>query len=386
VRLLDIKIAAPISGNRLEWAFFQLGLMKRGLLVLSAICSMLILSCGENTVSEASEEENTPAVKGFRKSGSAYPIVKLSVPLFQIREAPDVESRGLSNLQKGDPLELLGPVSEQVTRLTIGEKTFYQPWLLVRTQAGAEGWVHAAVVTGEVPEGLRLKALVGKVLAREASEYAQAFNEMASAATVVQTIRLAHQLCEQLTIVMQLQPPEMASEVASLLPALTVSWVEAANSWQFYVDYKTFETAARRSGSAADDALLELYYSAYPVDSIGYLYPAWKLEVDDRSVFSLLGKGIHTSFLSQLDQMSPYRDIAGPEIDQLKARLINDMTEPAVLYWEAREKVQQELESILDTTFTVLTPADTLALHQSLMVVRDTVSARQRRFNFRAGH
>ncbi len=386
MRLLDIKIAAPISGNRLEWAFFQLGLMKRGLLVLSAICSMLILSCGENTVSEASEEENTPAVKGFRKSGSAYPIVKLSVPLFQIREAPDVESRGLSNLQKGDPLELLGPVSEQVTRLTIGEKTFYQPWLLVRTQAGAEGWVHAAVVTGEVPEGLRLKALVGKVLAREASEYAQAFNEMASAATVVQTIRLAHQLCEQLTIVMQLQPPEMASEVASLLPALTVSWVEAANSWQFYVDYKTFETAARRSGSAADDALLELYYSAYPVDSIGYLYPAWKLEVDDRSVFSLLGKGIHTSFLSQLDQMSPYRDIAGPEIDQLKARLINDMTEPAVLYWEAREKVQQELESILDTTFTVLTPADTLALHQSLMVVRDTVSARQRRFNFRAGH
>ena len=386
MRLLEIKIAAPISANRLEWAFFQLGLMKRGLLVLSVICSMLIVSCGENTVSEASEEENTPAVKGSRKSGSAYPIVELGVPLFQIREAPDVRSRGLSNLEKGAPLELLGPVSEQVTRLTIGEKTFYQPWLLVRTETGIEGWVHAAVVTGEVPEGLRLKALIGKMLAREAERYDQAFYAMEGAASIVQTIRQAHQLCEQLTIVMQLQPPEMASEVASLLPALTVSWVESANSWQFYVDYKAFEAAVHRSGSAVDDGLLELYYAAYPVDSIGYLYPAWKLEVDNRSVFSLLGKGIHTSFLGQLDQMNPYRDIAGPEIDQLKARLINDMTKPTVLYWEAKGKVQQELESILDSTFTVLTPSDTLALHQSLMVVRDTANARQRRFNFRAGH
>jgi hypothetical protein len=277
-------------------------------------------------------------------------------------------------------------VSEQTTRLTIGEKTYNQPWLLVRTEKGAEGWVHAAVVTGDVPEGLRLKALLGKELAREAERYAQSFNEMEGAASVVQTIRQAHQLCEQLTLIMQLQPPEMASEVARLLPALSVSWVASAGNWQFYVDYKAFEKAARRSGSSADDVLLELYYAAYPVDSIGYLYPGWKLEVDNRSVFSLLGKGVHTSFLSQLDQAELYRDIAGPEIDQLKTLIINDMTGPAVLYWESKEKVQQELESILGTTFTVLTPLDTLALHQSLMVFRDTANAKERRFNFRAGH
>lgn len=364
---------------------FQLELMKRGLLLLFAICSLLILSCGEAAVPEASEEEESPAVKDSVESGPTYPVVELGVPLFQIREAPNVGSRGLSNLQKGDPLELLGPVSEQTTRLTIGEKTYYQPWLLVRTEDGAEGWVHAAVVTGDIPEGLRLKALLGKELAREAERYAQSFNEMEGAASVVQTVRQAHQLCEQLTLVMQLQPPEMASEVAGLLPALSVSWVASAGSRQFYVDYKAFGMAARRSGRSADDALLELYFAAYPVDSIGYLYPAWKLEVDSRSVFSLLGKGVHTSFLRQLDQTNQHRDIAGPEIDQLKALIINDMTGPAVLYWEAREKVQQELESILDTTFTMLTPVDTLALHQRLMGLRDSAILKERRFNFRAG-
>jgi hypothetical protein len=208
---------------------------------------------------------------------------------------------------------------------------------------------------------------------------------MEGAASVVQTLRQAHQLCEQLTLVMQLQPPGMASEVARLLPALSVSWVASAGSWQFYVDYKAFGPAARRSGSSADDALLGLYYAAYPVDSIGYLYPAWKLEVDNKSVFSLLGKGVHTSFLSRLDQTQQHRDIAGPEIDQLKALIINDMTGAAVLYWEAKEKVQQELESILDSTFTVLTPADTLALHQRLMGLRDSAITEERRFNFRAG-
>jgi hypothetical protein len=361
--------------------------MKNGLFLLAALCSLLILSCGEATVSEAPDEEDgAAAVENSRKSGPAYPVVELGVPLFQVREAPDVGSRGLSDIQKGELLELLGPVSEQTTRLTIGEKTFYQPWLLVRTEAGTEGWVHAAVVTGEVPEGLRLKALLGKELAQEAVRYAEAFHEMEGGASVVQTIRQAHQLCEQLTLMMQLQPPGMASEVARLLPALSVSWVASAGSWQFYVDYKAFEAAAHHSENPADDALLELYYAAFPVDSIGYLYPAWKLEVDNRSVFSLLGKGVHTSFLSRLDQTQQHRDLAGPEIDQLKALIINDMTGSTVLYWEAKEKVQQELKSILDTTFTVLTPADTLALHQSLQALRDTAAVQERRFNFRAGH
>jgi hypothetical protein len=360
--------------------------MKRGFFLLSIICSLLILSCGEAAVPDAGAGmEEKPNSEDSGKTSPAYPAVELGVPLFQIREAPDVESLGLGNLQKGDLLELLGPVSAHTTRLTIGEKTFYQPWLLVRTKAGTEGWVHAAVIAGEIPEGLRLKALIGKELAQEAERYDQAFHEMEEAASVVQTIRQAHQLCEQLTLVMQLQPPDMASEVARLLPALSVSWVASAGSWHFYVDYKAFSMAARRSESSADEALLELFYAAYPVDSIGYLYPAWKLEVDNRSVFSLLGKGVHTSFLNRLDQTKHHRDIAGPEIEQLKALLINDMTEPTVLYWEAREKVLQELESILDNTFTVLTTSDTLALHQRLMGLRDTAITDERRFNFRAG-
>lgn len=360
--------------------------MIKKLFFLIGICCLLVLSCGETPVSATSNDQGVTSGEDPGESESEYPVVELSVPLFQIREAPNVESKGLVNLHKGDPLELLGPVSEHTTRLTMGRQTFYQPWLLVRTADGAEGWVHAAVIEGDIPDELRLKALIGKELAQEAILYCQAFNEMKAAASVVNTISRAHQLCEQLTLALQLQPSEVASEVAQLLPALTISWVPFVRSWQFYVDYKAFGNAAKRTDGSADDVLLDLYYAAYPVDSIGYLYPGWKLEVDEEAVFSLLGKGVHISYLGQLDQSYVHRDVAGPAIDRLKALIINDMTKPTVLYWESKEKVQAELKSILDTTFAVLTPADTLALHQSLMVLQDTANAKERRFNFRAGH
>ncbi|MEQ8707089.1 MAG: SH3 domain-containing protein [Phaeodactylibacter sp.] len=316
---------------------------------------------------------------------SRYPTAQLSVPVFQIREAPLVDSRSLGDLRQGEQLELLGPVSENSTRLTIGGQAFLQPWLLVRTVSGVEGWVHAAALGDEMPDGLRLQAFLGKDLAATATAYRQSFTEMGNAATVVQALRQAHQLAGVLSIALQPRHLDVAPKVADLLPALTAVWMETRRSWLFFVDYKAFETAAQRSQGIADEALLKLYYDTYPVDSIGYVHPAWKLEVEPDKVYSLLGKGMHFSYLEHLDQMLKYHDVAGPEIDQLKVLIINDMTAPSVLYWEAREKVWAELEAILDTTFLVLKPADTLALHQSMESIRDTGVAQRRRFNFRAG-
>jgi hypothetical protein len=353
-------------------------------LLLVVLTGLLLMSCGQDTP-EQEAPVSTPLPSGDTIEKKRYPLVTLSVPVFQIREAPRVDSRSLGDLGKGERIALLGPVSEEVTRLTFGKKTFFQPWLLVRTSSGVEGWVHAAALGDDMPDGLRLKALLGQDLAEMAATYYQAFEEMESAASVILAIRQAHQVADALTIALQVQPSEMAPEVAELLPALTTIWLAPTYSWHFFVDYTAFTAAAQHSDSPADDKLLELYYRTYPVDSIGYVHPAWKLEVEEGKVYSLLGKGMHRAYLGHLDQMQRYRDIAGWEIDQLKALIINDMATPSVLYWEAREKVQAELEVILDTTFAVLTPRDTLALYKSLQLLKDTSAAEERRFNFRAG-
>lgn len=358
-------------------------IMTRSLVQLLAFIGLLALSCSESSVEDAGSKilnQDTALTKE-----PAYPVVMLRVPFFQVREAPDVGSRSLTNLNKGERLKLLGPVSEHTTQLTLEEQTFTRPWLLVRTEKGVEGWVHAAVLSGEMPEALRLKALLSKDLAESALAYDQSYRKMNQASSVIQTLRQAHQLCGGLTLALQFQPPEVAPEVAGLLPALTVTWVATERRWQFFVDYKAFFDAAANTADQADEALLQLYFKTYPVDSIGYLYPSWKLEVSETEVYSLLGKGLHIDFLMRLDQVSRYQDRVGQEIDELKALIINDMTDAGVLYWQDRRKAIAEIEAVLDTTFIVLTPSDTLALHQSLQALRDTSVSAERRFNFRAG-
>lgn len=352
-------------------------------LFLIVLIGLLAVSCSQEAPPQNEAPVAPPA--GGSTSAHRHPATTLDVPVFQLREAPRVDSRSLGSLENGDRLELLGPVSEQSTQLTFGEKTYVQPWLLVRTATGVEGWVHAAALSEEMPDGLRLKAMLGKTLAESAIAYDRAFGEMEDAASVIQAIRQAHLLAGELTTALQVQPSSRAPEAVSLLPALTAIWLEPQRNWQFFVDYTAFEAAARQSAGPADDALLQLYYKTYPVDSIGYVHPAWKLEVDDGEVYSLLGKGGHRAYLGHLDQLLKYGDVTGQEVDYFKALLINDMTAPSVLYWEAKNDVQAELEGILDTTFAVLMPSDTLALYKSLQLLKDTAAAQQRRFNFRAG-
>lgn len=100
---------------------------------------------------------------------------------------------------------------------------------------------------------------------------------------------------------MQLQLFDMVLEVVCFFFVLFVFWVVLVGSWYFYVDYKVFSMVVCCFESFVDDVLLEFFYVVYLVDSIGYLYLAWKLEVDNRSVFSLFGKGVYIFFLNWLD-------------------------------------------------------------------------------------
>ncbi|MBV6655104.1 MAG: SH3 domain-containing protein, partial [Mameliella sp.] len=204
-----------------------------------------------------------------------FPTAKVKVPISQIREAPDITSKQIADLKKGEALALLGPVSDQATKLTIEGQTFIQPWLRVRKTNGTEGWVHAAVLDGELPENIMLKAFLGKDLAGATASYYQAYAEMSDAKSVLQVLQQAHELCNALTLALQIQPPEVAPEVAAILPALTVVWLESDRSWRFFIDYKDFANAAERSTEPIDNEMLKLYYAVYPVDSIGYPYPAW---------------------------------------------------------------------------------------------------------------
>jgi len=55
-------------------------------------------------------------------------------------------------------------------------------------------------------------------------------------------------------------------------------------------------------------------------------------------------------------------DLFGEEIRFWKSLLLNDITQPDVNYWEKREKIVAELDTILVRNYPILTEADKIAL------------------------
>lgn len=355
---------------RLHWQWIMLGV----LIALSG-CS-----------TEPAQEREAPAAQpSAAAQDTAAPQVRLQMPYFQLRERPHEDSKSLAVLEKGAPLYLLGQISERSTRLELQGTVYFQPWVLVRTQDGAEGWVHAAALGSTLPDRVRLKALLGEALAKSCQAYRKQYSAQHPPDDCTDWLREAQQLADGLTLAFQVQPPAQANWVASLLPGLTPFWQESDRSVHFFVDYTDFEEAVRQSASRADDALLELYYQAYPVDSVGYWYPGWMLEVETGRAFSLLGKGACRAYLQSLDEALVYEDVIGPEIDRLRGRLINDITDPAVLFWEPASRAKAELRQILDQGFEVLRPEDTLRLHQLYRQWQDTSAQTLHRFDHRSG-
>ncbi len=349
----------------------------------SALCLLMALSgCGTEP---AAEQEAPAAPEPVDLRDADLPLAHLKMPYFQLRERPHEDSKGIAQLQKGAPLSLLGQISSHSTRLELQGTVYFQPWVLVRTEAGTEGWVHAAALGASLPDSMRLSALLGPTLAESCQAYRARYTSRPIPENCAGWLREAQQLADGLTLAFQVQPPGQAKWVASLLPGLTPFWRESERNVHFFVDYTAFEVPVRQSDSPVDDALLQLYYQAYPIDSVGYWYPGWMLEVETGRAFNLLGKGACRAYLQALDEALVYQDVIGPEIGRLKGQLINDITDPAVLFWEPASRAKAELRQILDQGFEVLPPEDTLRLHQLYRQWQDTSTQTLHRFDHRSG-
>lgn len=351
------------------------------MLALSSALAVLMLACGGEAEAEATES-SFPTTDTVSFTG---PLAALALPFFELRERPEADSRALGQLRRGDELQLLGPVSERATRLRVQGEEQVQPWLLVRDASGREGWVHAAAFGDELPETLRLRLLLGEDLAGACADYAAAFGEMDSQASVLKVLRQAHHLAAALSLAAEQQPQQQWAWLQALLPALQQAWLEDEGRHRFFVDYRAFGPAAAKTGDRADDALLALYYATYPLDSIGYRFPAWALEAEAGKAYSLLGRGLHHQLLGRLDEALVYQDAIRPEIDQLKAWIINDMVGTGVLYWEHKDKAAEEVRRIQTAGFSLLSPEEAARLERRAQWMADSLPENDQRFNHRAG-
>lgn len=302
---------------------------------------LLLLSLMACSGPEERGEQDIRQAEAARPDGQAVP---LEVPQFQLKEKPDADSKTLAVLHSGDSLYLSGEVSSHRSRLSIGGEDYERAWLFARTEQGVAGWVHGAAVAGHLPLALQLQSYFEPSTAQACQQYISAFQ---SAGQVLGTLRQAHQLQATLS-----QQPSLQSSLpqwlGKALPGLQATWLEEAQRYQWYVDYGAFLAPALASAGQEDEQLLELYYLAYPLDSMGYRYPGWMLEAAPGKAYSLLGRGKYLNFLQAVQDRPSLQSAASPALDELQELLLNDIRQPNVAFWEKRERVLQELRQIAE--------------------------------------
>ncbi len=348
-------------------------MMKR---LIYLLLITLVLPCCSPEAEQAIDKEQAQKSKEA-PVGQALRVHITQAPL---QDQPRLQAKVLTNLPKGTIVYWQGDVSDQYSKLEIEGREVEQPWLLVKTDKGQEGWVFAGAFEQGLPLELQMEALLGRSLAPLATAFRKAID---GKARVPELCRQAQQLATELSLQEQGRNAAQSSQLARMLPELRPTWLEAEQRQQWFVDYRAFLAKAQQSPSRADDALLQLYFMAYPVDSIGYICGDWQIEAAPGQVYSLLGRGRHLAFLQALEERSTYRDEIGPELDGLRGRLLNDILEKGVLYWETQQAATAEVQQILQAEPPLLTPGEQGRIRERLLQLQADSLAPN--FNYRAG-
>lgn len=314
---------------------------------------------------------------------SGRPAV-VEIPFSQVRKGPGTAQEAIATLSEGDTIWLSGEIGQELTQVRVGERTFEMPWVHCHLKDGKEGWVHPIAIRTSLPVEEWVALAAGANEAQMVRSYEAAFSQREqSAAANIAALLKGQELCRALTQAAAQKPEAQLALLRGALPAVVPS-AGPDGQLSFYPDYRVFGRSAMQTLESADDRVLEVFFFAFPVDSIGYALGCWQLEDGKGRVFSLLGRGKHLQLLQLLDEAAGQSDEAGEELGRLKGAVFNDVIAPGVLYWEPKEKALAELTEIYHAPLSVVNPADTALIGRVLRLWAAAPDGDQR-FNHRAG-
>ncbi|MBK7872272.1 MAG: SH3 domain-containing protein [Saprospiraceae bacterium] len=306
------------------------------------------------------------------------PNFTTNVESTRLRETPGEDGKVIQELAKGTVLYDLGEVSDFTTRVQLRGIWLDEPWLKVRTKDGKQGWIYGGALSFNIDEESpaakqliekRLQTIFGKELADSIRIYREAFQNIQTEQDFAATFRQGSSLRDTLTNIMQdrilIQNPAELPDMfwlSKAMPGLVPQLVAEGTAYYLFWSFAALNAKAKTTPEAADDDFVAMNLTLFPEDSIEYFFPAWFMQTWDYGGSSLLGRGVHYQTLENIDQQLKKSDLFAPELSRLKARILNDMTEPHVTYWEKQENIISEVDSIINANFSVLSDADKIAL------------------------
>ncbi len=347
--------------------------------VLLLLGLFLFVACRNDKPSEdATNKEVKPTEAIEKNSPIQKPLIfTTNLDNLRLRDQPGKEGKELARLPIGTKVFDTGEVSEFTTPLKLRGVNFDEPWIKIKTAQGISGWIYGGGLSFNLEADnpatqtmmqKRLIGLFGKSLADDVESYRRNYN---NATTAEQFAKVYDEgiilreyfvrLIEEKIEVNHNQLPDLFW-LKQAMPGYIPQLAAEGTIYYLFNDYKQFQQKALNTTGKEDDEMAELFFLVHKGDSIEHFFPAWFLQTWDYGGHSLLGKGIHSELLNELDGLNERTTIFSKPINDLKNQLIKDITEQHSAYWEPKEKVRKELGEIISSQYKLFTKEDLVLL------------------------
>lgn len=346
-------------------------------------CTLLFLfaSCSSKSSSETSSDAgSSPQIESApaRVEGDKRARLLVDASEVRLRSEPGENGAVITTLSRGAVLYDMKEVSNFSTRIELRGQHFNEPWFKVEANDGTQGWVYACPLffKMEKPHLLssflmdkKLEMLVGKHNAERLHVYAKSYENVNTVAGFASVYKASRSLRDTIVAMLETKVKPAPEEgmpdlfwLSQIFPGYLPQLVAEGTAYYLFADYREFLQLANRTPGTEDNEFLEVCLTAFPTDSVEYFYPSWKIQTWDYGGHSLLGRGNHFEVLEKLDKLLKKSDLFAEEVEAMKADLLNDITGSYVTYWEEREKIIAEIDTIIKADYDLFSAEDIIAL------------------------
>jgi len=303
----------------------------------------------------------------------------VNIDNLRIRAEPGDKGAEIGRLREGTVLYDLGEVSDFTTRVQLRGIWFEEPWLKVKTEQNLEGWVYGGAVKFDMDNptdlakkilNIRLQTFFGKGLTARLNRYKNNYDSLKTSKGFVKIFKEGLRLRDTLanTLENRINVSEGNSQMPDLFwieeafPGYVTQLVAEGTVYFLFIDFKQLQQKVSTTRGEEDDDFIGLNLLVYSADSVEYFYTSWFIQTWDYGGCSLLGQGEHLKVLKEIDRVLKKSDLFAKEITALKDRLMNDITNKDVDYWETKDKILDELDAIFAANISALSNEDLIAL------------------------
>lgn len=272
-----------------------------------------------------------------------------------VRKGPDDKSAVVHMLDKGDRVKDLDEAATSESVFFIKDEIHQSPWIKVEMPNGQSGWVLAWSVKPLKEDSAwlirkRIDTYWGKGLRLKRDQWLDRFSTIKSEEDWISAWRQAVQLRDTMIYMLHHRPDN--GEVLSfqwmseLLPGFILQESSNAVKPFLFADYRIWLEKAFHTPGKQDNVLAFAYCKLFPEDSIESGYPVWVFQLGEEESASQLGLGLHEQMLRSLDTLLHEAPLAKQEIMAVKNQLLEDILDHDRTYWQASEKILQELQAI----------------------------------------